>query len=204
RRRGSLHKVDLLLAFLDGLGVPSSSQDLKVVLTPAEHERAESRWRELGLPPSAPAAGVIVGGRGDKRSPARRLQRLLEQRHDGLQLAVVLFAGPEDGAQLHRLSRDLQRPVVIAPRLSVRDFAALLRRCAVVVTTDTGPMHLAAATGVPTVSVFDRTAAGPYAPRGTWHRAVTVEGDGVDAAVAAVADVLSRMARQHAVPPSPA
>src|SRR5262245_51036497 len=108
RRRGSLHKVDLLLAFLDGLGVPPISHDLKLVLTPTEKERAETRWCALGLAPSAPAAGVFIGGRGDKRWPMARLRRLLERLHDDLHLAVVLFAGPEDEAQLERLGHDLR------------------------------------------------------------------------------------------------
>ena len=42
----------------------------------------------------------------------------------------------------------------MAPPTSLAELAALFRRCAVVVTNDTGPMHLAVACSTPTVALF--------------------------------------------------
>jgi ADP-heptose:LPS heptosyltransferase len=83
--------------------------------------------------------------------------------------------------------------VVVAPPLAVRNFAALLGRCTLVVTGDTGPMHLAAAVGIPTVAVFHTTNAASYAPRGPAHRVVQSSAEGTVARVlGAVDDILAQ------------
>src|SRR5262249_3911566 len=83
--------------------------------------------------------------------------------------------------------------VVLAPQLGIRDFAAMLSRCTLVVTGDTGPMHLAAAVGTPTVAVFRTTNAQSYAPRGPLHRAIqTPAEEAIGRVVAAVEDILAQ------------
>src|SRR5262249_5653911 len=154
RRANVEHKVDLLLAFLAGLGVPPVTRSLKVVLTDAERARAKARCRAWGLEASDATVGVIVGGRGRKRWPHGQLLELIRDIQARPGAVVVLFPGPEDRREASRLKRDLISPVLVAPRLGIRDFAALLSYCTLVVTGDTGPMHLAAAVGVPTVTMF--------------------------------------------------
>ena len=54
-------------------------------------------------------------------------------------------------------------------RTSVLEMAAILERAAVVVTGDTGPLHIAAALGVPTVAIFGPTDPAIYEPLGQQH-----------------------------------
>ena len=191
RRPNVEHKVDLLLAFLQGLGVPPVTRSLKVVLTDAERARAQDCCRACGLQASDTTVGIIVGGRGRKRWPHEQLLELIRDIQARPGVAVVLFPGPEERHEAARLNRDLVHPVVVAPQLGIRDFAALLSSCTLVVTGDTGPMHLAAAVGVPTVAVFHATRARSYAPRGPLHRAVQVDASrGIEGVRSAVGDVL--------------
>jgi heptosyltransferase III len=193
RRRNVEHKVDLLLAFLANLGVPPVTRSLKVVLTKAERARAEADWHALGLTRGHPTVGIIVGGRGPKRWPRQQLLQLIRHLQARPGLSVVLFPGPKHRREVSRLSRDLSNPVIVAPPVAVRDFAALLARCTLVVTGDTGAMHLAAAVGVPTVAVFHTTSAAQYAPRGPLHRAVEVPANrDLEDVLGAVGDVLER------------
>jgi len=58
-------------------------------------------------------------------------------------------------------------PVVLAGRTSLAELMALVARCQLVVTNDSGPMHLAAALGVPQVAIFGSSspeATGPWSP----------------------------------------
>lgn len=193
-RRGGAdlkHKVDVLRAFLAALGIPPITGDLKVVLSEEERARAAARWEAWGLASAAAPVGVIMGARGRKQWPRARFLELIERLQADGQLALVVFAGPDEQAEIRKLAARLAHQVVIAPQCSVRDFAALLARCALVVTGDTGPMHLAAAVGVPTVAVFHATHKIYYAPQGAAHRAVQASGsDDVAAVLAAVAESL--------------
>ena len=187
------HKVDVLQAFLAGLGILPVTLDLKVVLTDAERARAAAAWEAWGLGSTSSTVGVILGARGRKQWPRDRFLELVEGLRTGGDLAVVLFAGPEDQVALRALAAHLPQKVVVAPPLAVRDFAALLARCTLVVTGDTGPMHLAAAVGVPTVSVFHATHAMYFAPQGAMHRAVQAASGTVDVTtvLAAISDALA-------------
>ena len=63
----------------------------------------------------------------------------------------------------------------VAGRTSLRELLALLARCRALLTNDTGPMHLAAALGVPVVVPFGSTSpelTGPGLPGDPRHRLI--------------------------------
>jgi lipopolysaccharide heptosyltransferase II len=63
-------------------------------------------------------------------------------------------------------------PINLAGELSTGELAALLTRCAVFVSNDSGPMHIAAALGTPTVGLFGPETPLLYAPLGARVRAL--------------------------------
>ena len=91
-------------------------------------------------------------------------------------LRVVLIGSKEDtatGDQLVGLC-NVQKPVNMAGRTSFSGLAALLSRASSMLTVDSGPMHLAAAIGVPCVALFgatDDVLTGPYGEKG-FHKII--------------------------------
>jgi lipopolysaccharide heptosyltransferase II len=82
---------------------------------------------------------------------------------------VLLLGGPDDRSLADDIRRRMARPpTVCTGRVTVVQLAELLRRCHVVVTGDTGPMHVACAVRTPVVAIFGVTvphACGPgYVP----------------------------------------
>jgi heptosyltransferase-3 len=193
RQRGDWHKIDLLLRFVEGIGVPTVTRDMRIVLTERECQWAAAQWTALGLPGDVPVVGVMAGGRGGKRHPLHRLVETVGELHAGGR-RVAVFVGPEDRALLDGLRRQLPEGVTVIPPFAVREFAALLARCAVIVTPDSGPMHLAVALGVPTVAVLQSVASLWYRPRGEQHHVLYNErGVPTAAVVEAVETVLARL-----------
>jgi heptosyltransferase-3 len=194
----SAHKVDLLLAVLAALGIETPTRTPSVTLTPEERAQATARWRALGVAPERPAIAVNVGARGTKRWEGERvveLVRALCAEHDR---PVVLLSGPEDEERLREIRPLLPARVVVAPQMAIRAFAAFLSQAAVLVTQDTGPMHLATAVGVPTVALLVAKRSAMFAPRGEYDRAVFAgRRPRVPAVLQAVREAL---ARPHATP----
>ncbi|MDA8121346.1 MAG: lipopolysaccharide heptosyltransferase I [Deltaproteobacteria bacterium] len=60
--------------------------------------------------------------------------------------------------------------VALLPKLSLKELAAVYRRCGFLIAPDTGPLHIAAAVGCATVSVFRVTDGNRNAPYGAGHR----------------------------------
>lgn len=99
--------------------------------------------------------------------------------------------GDAGGAQLGDAPGTAGRIAVFPPDPDLRGLVALLRRAALVVSPDTGTVHLAAAVGGPVVALYTTVATpqpSQWTPHGVPHRAVVVEAPRLvrDAAPAAV------------------
>ncbi|UCF67364.1 MAG: glycosyltransferase family 9 protein [Acidobacteriota bacterium] len=162
------HRIEGLLSMLAALGVSTDDKRMRLVLAPDEQQWAAERWREYGLD-GRRVIGLNVGARGDKRWPLPRfieLARLVREQG----AAVVFFVGPEDEQHLDEAGGVWPQGAIIDRTFEPRRFAALLARCHVVVTGDTGPMHLAAAVGTPVVALFRRWNYEEFRPLGERHR----------------------------------
>lgn len=117
-----------------------------------------------------------------KRWPKDRFiaaARAVEQRTG---CGCLVFGGPGDGSIADHISTQLQSSASglrnLSGRTSLRELMALMSHCRVVLTNDTGPMHMAAALGVPVVVPFGSTSAeltGPGLPGDTRHRLVRAD-----------------------------
>ena len=125
-----------------------------------------------------PLVGVHVsGGRAIKQWPPERFAEVAARLADVRGAAIVATGAPGDRALVSGLQ------AALAPRLvldaSAADgllvSAALLSRLDVLVTGDTGPMHLASAVGTPVVAVFGPSDPARYAPRGPFDRVVRID-----------------------------
>jgi len=97
----------------------------------------------------------------DNNKFARLCDRIVEELN-----YTVVFTGGTNGGSIERIrSKMTQRSVNLEGRTSLRDLAYLYTLSALLVTTDSGPMHIAAAVKTPTVALFgptDPTRTGPY------------------------------------------
>jgi ADP-heptose:LPS heptosyltransferase len=190
---GHTHKVDALLALLESIGMPAGSPDLKVVLSADERRWAKRQWRKWGFSADQVTVGVNIGARGDKRWPMDYFLDVVRWLDEDVSAQVVMFVGPQEGDRLNEVEYRLPAGVIVDTTSEVRRFAALLERCAVVITADTGPMHLATAVGVPTVSIFVKRSSEFFAPRGRMHRVVHVENGGAAPVIDVLSDLRDRL-----------
>lgn len=83
---------------------------------------------------------------------------------------VLTWGGEEERKVVERFAAAGTGTAVVWPRGSLPELVALLARAAIVVGGDTGPIHIAAAMGTPTVSIYRVTDASRNGPRGDRHR----------------------------------
>ncbi len=134
-------------------------------LTEADREFAGHEAGKLGLTGRL-AIGFNPGtNRPAERWPAERfaeLGALLASRHDA---RICVFWGPGEKPLADGIAAAIGGAAVVAPPTSLKRLGAMFERCSLVVSNDSGPMHIAAALGVPTVGIF-----GPVNPllQGPW------------------------------------
>ncbi len=134
-----------------------------------------------------PALLVNPGGRkADHRWPPDRLARAVEALRGGRDLGVFVAWGPGEEPLARAVAAAVPGAAVLPPT-DLDALAGAMRACALFLTHDTGPMHLAAAVGVPTVAIFLSGDWRRWAWPGVALAAVPVAGLPEAAAVAAVA-----------------
>ncbi len=174
------HEVDYYLHLLDGL-MGSSAVDRQPCVPPPREAVAEAdevlgaALDEAGLPCDTPLLGLgatAAHGTAKRWPPERHAEvaRALRERH-GL---IPLLAGSEtERADTAGIARLIGPPVLdLAGRFDVAVLAAVLARLRLFVTNDSGPMHLAAAQGTPTLAIFGSTNWRTTAPLGPRTRIV--------------------------------
>jgi len=103
-----------------------------------------------------------------------KFARLCDRMMEELRARVVLTGN--DGEALSRIaSRMKGSPVNLGGKTTLRDLAYLFERSSVVITTDSGPMHLAAAVGTPVIALFGPTDPKRTGPYGQGHTVIRKE-----------------------------
>ncbi|HYM62292.1 MAG TPA: lipopolysaccharide heptosyltransferase II [Thermoanaerobaculia bacterium] len=157
RPRG--HQLDDYTALLGAMSAPRVVDELPLIALP-QHIRdgARRRLEALGIPADRPLFGIHAGGLygkakhwGDDRycAVAERL------RADGY--AVVLLTSPGERQQAEAISAACDGLPIIGEDGDVLQLAAAISHCSIIVTNDSGPLHLATALAVPSVSIFGPT-----------------------------------------------
>ncbi|MBI4341308.1 MAG: glycosyltransferase family 9 protein [Candidatus Omnitrophica bacterium] len=128
-----------------------------------------------------------------KQWPANRFQELVSRLSKESGRTVVLIGGAEASAATGRWLRNHGRVIDLVGRTSLPQLAALLGGACVLVSNDSGPVHLAAAVGTPVVALFGTTdpATGPqrWGPWGQGHTMIwkpSMEAITLDEVLAAV------------------
>jgi heptosyltransferase-1 len=170
-----VHRADRARALLAPLGAGTATPAPAVGGVAAAGPWAEESLRALGLVPGRFAVfHPGVSGFGDfKRWPPARYADLARRLGEERGLPVLLTAGPGEEALADEVAAASGGAARRAPPTGSLDrLGALLARAAVVVGADTGPVHLAAVLGVPTVALFGPKDPKVYAPRGPGVRVV--------------------------------
>jgi heptosyltransferase-2 len=157
-----LHQVDAYLRLLGPLGIDTARAGPTLHVSAAQREEARRLRAHVGLAPGAPSVAIQLGAAfgPSKLWPAARLAELAAQL--GARRVSAVFLGAPDAMPLLRA---VERALgTTALHLVGQDhpalLPALLAEFSVIVAPDSGPAHVAAAVGVPVVTLF-----GPTDPR---------------------------------------
>jgi heptosyltransferase-2 len=168
------HQVHYYLQLLFRAGIIESlkvPQEVRLHLAESEQRRAVKQLQTVGLGGRRFLVGVNPGASfgGAKRWPPDRYANLADRLIDALGADVLIFGSPAERPLAEAVARAMQHtPVLVAGETTLREFMALMAKCHLIISNDSGPMHVAAALGLPLVAIFGSTnerATGPLGLR---------------------------------------
>jgi heptosyltransferase-2 len=161
-----IHQVGYYWNLLKPLGLAGEPSAPVLVISAGEERTMESKLASAGIGPADVVIGVNPGstyGNAKRWLPERfaeAARRLIDRvRKDEGKEAAVMVLGAKGEESLGKSIAALveTRSVVLSGATTIRELMAATKRCRLLLTNDTGPMHIAAAFGVPVVAVFGPT-----------------------------------------------
>lgn len=123
---------------------------------------------------AAPVAVINPGaGWESKRWPQERFAEVARELYRRHQVrSLVVWAGPQELAWAQEIAAAGDGWSTVAPPTTLLELAALLRKATLFVGSDTGPLHMAAAVGLPCVGIYGPTRPENCGPYGQGHQVV--------------------------------
>ena len=162
------HQVIQYKKLLLPLGIPVSDTAPRLYLERQEIEEAKKLLHQRGYREGAILVGINPGAAfgSAKCWLPERFRELAQKltRNEGV--FVVFFGDITTDPLVREITQGLSSQVInLAGITSIRELASLIHECSVLVTNDSGPMHIGAALGTPLVALFGSTddrKTGPY------------------------------------------
>jgi len=174
---GSLHHIDYYLNLLRKAGYEAIHEIPWIFLDLEERLKARGMLASMKRPIVAVNPGAAYGS--SKRWHPGRFSEVAEGVIQELGGSVLLLGGPKETEIAADILRSMDSSLItpdsllnLAGRTSLRELAALISECDVMVTNDSGPMHVGYAVGTPLVAIFGSTSPELTGPVGSSDRVI--------------------------------
>jgi heptosyltransferase-2 len=170
---GKHHQVDYYMEIAKVLSGAVERPSIEIEATAAEKEQARKLLTSAGVPDNKPFLVLNPGAAfgSAKRWGEDRFAAVADALAAEYGFNTVIVGSEVERSIAEQIRERMKHPVtVLNGRTSLETLIGVISKSALMVTNDSGPMHIAAALGIPTVAVFgstDEVVTGPCGPR-TW------------------------------------
>ena len=171
----SKHQVYYYTDLLEGLGLKTDGLTPKLYLKPGDKEYASSVLKEKGIPSGGLIIGINPGAQYGiaKKWHPERFGAVADRLVKEFGARIMIFGGHGDMNTARAVQASMREEAVnMAGNTTLRQLMALIKRCGLFITNDSGPMHISAALKVPTLAVFGSTDPVATGPLGKVNRVV--------------------------------
>jgi len=165
---GVRHRIDRDLETVKLMSIQAGSKDPQLWLTPEEKNSADQLLDQLGVQRSQPIVILQPGARyWFKAWPSERFAELADRLMSQYGCQVLIGGSDQDidlAKQIQQMTKS--KLIIMAGRTTIKQFAAIAKKSALFVGSDSGAMHIASAVGTPVVALFGPSNPREWAPRG--------------------------------------
>lgn len=166
RLNRKLHAADMYIDVLAQLGVTDLTNNGLEIFPRAENQKvAAAFWQKEGLKPEERLVGFNIGSavKTKRWAPERFAQVADTLAAEGYR--TVFFGGTMDEVMVREATSLMQsQPIIATGKFSIGELAAAMKRCSLIITNDSGPMHVAISQKVPIVAMYGPSHPDLYGP----------------------------------------
>ena len=174
QEQGNKHATTHYFDVLHAAGIPAEDQRLELFLSESERFAAAQRFDTAGVSDEQLKIGFFPGAGWKLREwMPERFAEIGDRLVQHFNANVLIFGGQKEAALVQTVANLMDaEAITFAGNLQIRQLTACIEKCDLFLTNDTGPMHIAAAVGTPTVSLFGPGNHIRFQPIGTQHQTI--------------------------------
>lgn len=149
------HFAQVRIDMLSDIGVVSDGIGLDMPLNQIDEDEALNFLKKNNIYNGSFAGLHPFGSKPYKWWPLDRMGKAGDYLYKKYNLQPIIFGGIKEKEKAIELSNMMEaKPLIAAGALSIRGSAALIKKCRLFITTDSGPMHIAQAMRTPTIALL--------------------------------------------------
>lgn len=169
----SAHAIDRYLDVIKPLGIENPPRVPVLQTAAAANAAVEALLKKEKANAGTLLVGIFPGaGNESRRWPLERFAEIADHLIRNQRVRVVVFAGPEERAFLPQMRSIFPRGTIFLDKLTIPQLVSAQARLTLLISNDTGPVHIAAAVGTPVVVIMDCPKPHSYTPVGDHHRLI--------------------------------
>ena len=173
----SQHETQRYLDVVRALGVKVVDDEPEVFVDEAGIAWVNNFLENQKLDDNKPIMGLNPGAATTyRRWHAANFAVLGDLLHETYDAHIVITTGPREGALANQVAAQMSHSPIIVNQATPMQLAALLQRCNLYISNDTGPMHLSTAVKTPTIALFGASNLIQWAPPWDKHAVVARKG----------------------------
>ncbi|MCF8239973.1 MAG: glycosyltransferase family 9 protein [Melioribacteraceae bacterium] len=164
--RGTTHTAEHNLELLNALSIPIISKNIHYKVEDISFIKAKEFIAHI-FGANQKIVGIIpAGGWASKRVDAVKWVDIVHDLLKNYNCKVLVLWGPGDEDDANFIVENIPNDSALIPKTSFQEMTGYIKNCDLIIANDSGPMHAAAAIGIPTLGIFGPTDGnyhGPYA-----------------------------------------
>ena len=172
-----IHALTRGMVLLNAIGIPTNEIEYKLPVSNDDCEKVDELMKRHDINGVKFLIAINPVAKWESKLwPKERFARLADMIIDEYDARIIFTGGSEDRHIIQDIMSAMKgRALNLAGHTTLKMLAALYKKTVLVISTDTGPMHLAAAMETPVVAIFGPTAPWRTGPYGSGHRVVRAD-----------------------------
>ena len=172
-----IHALTRGMVLLNAIGIPTNEIEYKLPVSNDDCEKVDELMKRHDINGVKFLIAINPVAKWESKLwPKERFARLADMIIDEYDARIIFTGGYEDLHIIQDIMSAMKgRALNLAGHTTLKMLAALYEKTVLVISTDTGPMHLAAAMETPVVAIFGPTAPWRTGPYGSSHRVVRAD-----------------------------
>jgi lipopolysaccharide heptosyltransferase II len=159
---GLMHEIDYGFELLKEIGIEAKNRTLFMPIKENDLKWVENLFKERKISENKPIFCLHPGASCiSKKWPARNFARLIDELKEQFEAQIIIFVGRQDrqvANNVYRLAKN--KPHCMLEGVPLGKIAALLKKSNLLISNDSGPVHISCAVGTPVVAIFGRNQPG--------------------------------------------